>query len=168
MTGTIADWHEFFSATAQVVGAMTGLIFVSLSINLSEILKEPDLSSRLGAAFIILALSVITSLLCLIPGQMARTLGAELIAIGLFAWIFSLVFGLRSRGSRRFLPGLHHRVIRLVVGQSAILLQAAAGIMLWLGHIRGLYVLATADLVSVYIGVFVAWVFLVEIHLQRE
>lgn len=39
-------WHDFFTAVTAAAAAVTGLLFVALSINLAAILKEPRLPGR--------------------------------------------------------------------------------------------------------------------------
>jgi hypothetical protein len=41
----MGDWHDFFLAQAGAAGVLTGLVFVSVSINLEKILA--DLNSGL-------------------------------------------------------------------------------------------------------------------------
>ncbi len=40
------EWHDIFIATAGASAALTGLIFVEVSINLSRILAIPTLPGR--------------------------------------------------------------------------------------------------------------------------
>ena len=41
-------WHEFFVALAGAAAALTGLLFVAVSLNLRQILAFPSLPLRVG------------------------------------------------------------------------------------------------------------------------
>ena len=81
MTATdIAEWNTFFTAQAAAAAALTGLVFVALSINLRQILADPALPGRAGEALLLLVQPVIVALAALIPRQPAHALGGELLA----------------------------------------------------------------------------------------
>jgi modulator of FtsH protease len=54
----LGSWHTFFSTQAEVSAALTGLVFVALSINLKQILSLPGLADRAGEALLLLLLPV--------------------------------------------------------------------------------------------------------------
>ena len=72
----IADWNSFFTAQAGAFAALTGLVFVALSINLKEILSSPGLPGRAGEAVIVLVTPVLVGLSGLLPHQSARAASA--------------------------------------------------------------------------------------------
>jgi hypothetical protein len=45
-TSAITGWPEFLVAAAGAVGALAGLLFVSLSINVARIIETPAVSGR--------------------------------------------------------------------------------------------------------------------------
>jgi modulator of FtsH protease len=71
------EWTTFFSALVGAGAALTGLVFVALSINLKQILAFPGLPSRAGEAIILLMEPVIIGAIVLIPGQGLMALGIE-------------------------------------------------------------------------------------------
>ena len=54
-----ADWTGFFSAEVGASAGLAGLIFVAVSINLAQIVKETHLVSRSAKALLSLMGSVI-------------------------------------------------------------------------------------------------------------
>ena len=54
-------WHDFFTATTAAAAAVTGLLFVALSINLAAILKEPRLPGRAAGTLVTLVSMVLVS-----------------------------------------------------------------------------------------------------------
>ena len=66
----------FFGAQAAAFAALTGLVFVALSINLKTILDTPGTSGRAGEALVLLVAPVLLGLAGLMGHQPLRALGA--------------------------------------------------------------------------------------------
>jgi hypothetical protein len=75
-------WHDFFVGTIGASAALTGLLFVAISINLEEILKYPQLPGRAAGTLGILVCALLVSGFGLVPGQSDRALGIEIGAAG--------------------------------------------------------------------------------------
>jgi hypothetical protein len=84
----MSGWESFFVAQVGASAAVAGLVFVGVSINLDKILKYAGLPGRTLEALIVLILALITSSLMLVPGQSNTLIGAELLGVGLLAWIW--------------------------------------------------------------------------------
>jgi hypothetical protein len=66
----MADWHDFFLATAGATAVLAGLVFVGVSINLDTIMANPvyGLAGRaLEALVMLVAVLVVTCLLLVVP-----------------------------------------------------------------------------------------------------
>jgi hypothetical protein len=64
-----SGWQELGVAVAGASAALTGLVFVAVSINLDRILAYPWLSGRVGETVLLLMAVLVESLLVLAPGQ---------------------------------------------------------------------------------------------------
>src|SRR5215210_848044 len=80
---TASEWGDFFVASAGASAALTGLVFVAVSINIERILRYPGLPERALETVLLLPGVVVVSLLGLVPGQSRTALGAELLAEGI-------------------------------------------------------------------------------------
>jgi hypothetical protein len=77
----LAYWEPFFSAIIAAAAALTGLLFVAVSINLDRILKGGRfLPARAAETLATLLLVVASSALALVP-QSIRLLGVEILVI---------------------------------------------------------------------------------------
>jgi len=82
-------WHDLFVGVAGAAAALTGLLFVSLSINLQQILKQVWLPRRAGLTVMLLFETLVIAILGLVPGQSSVALGVELLGLGVGFWLFA-------------------------------------------------------------------------------
>lgn len=73
-------WQGLYAAVAGSAAALTGLLFIGLSLNLRIIVKTPEHTARARETFGGLLGLLVLSILLLIPGQDRRVLGGELLA----------------------------------------------------------------------------------------
>ncbi len=86
MTMTEADlseWVDFGVGVAGAAAALTGLLFVAVSINLDAILQFRTLPRLAGATLLMFGGLLLSALLLLIPGQPPAALGTELFVLAL-------------------------------------------------------------------------------------
>jgi modulator of FtsH protease len=155
-----AGWENFFVAEVGAAAALTGLLFVAVSINLSRILAIEHLPERAGETLLVLLGVLAVATFGLVPGQGHVALGYEFTGTGVLVWAASVrmqVRAYRSVEARKWLP---HRV---VLTQIATLPFIVSGTLLLTGHASGLYWLVPGVLVSFASGIQNAWVLLVEI-----
>jgi modulator of FtsH protease len=157
-----SDWAPFFTAQAGAFAALTGLVFVALSINLKEILGQPGLPGRAGQAVIVLVTPVLLGLLGLLPDQSPRALGAEFLVIGVVAWVAVTAILVRGREPMRTRP-FNEMATRIVEVEAATLLVIVAAALLMTGDESGLSWQAAGSAVCLVAGMTDAWVLLVEI-----
>jgi len=96
-TAYAADrWTDFGVGVAGASAALAGLVFVAVSINLSEILKYRNLPGRAGLTLILFITPLLAGILLLVPGQARAALGWELIAAGVVIGGSQLIINHRS------------------------------------------------------------------------
>jgi len=156
------QWHDLFAAVAGAAAALTGLIFVAVSINLSKILEYGTLPVRAAETISIMAGVLVLAIFALVPGQSRQALGAEVLGLGLIGGSYLLIKRLR-------LPRKEHEPLKWTTVPAAIIFASslpmvAAGISLLAGGGGGLYWLV-AEIVLAFVGVITnAWILLVEIQ----
>jgi modulator of FtsH protease len=153
----MGGWDNFFVAEAGAAAALAGLLFVSVSINLTRILEFPALPPRAAEALLVLFAVLLLSLLALVPGQSPSLLGAEVTGLGVVLWI-ALTLTLARGGKPR-----QYAMLRVLLNQLPPIMFVVAGVMLYSGHPAGLYWLVPATLLAILASVAAAWVLLVEI-----
>ena len=162
-TAYAADrWNDFGVGVAGAAAALTGLVFVAVSINLSEILKYRNLPGRAGLTLILFVTPLLTGILLLVPGQARTALSWELITAGVVIGGSQLIINHRSGRSDQetrvtwILARGAPPVVTcgcLVVAGATLLAQAGGG----------LYWLVPSVLAAIAFGLINAWVLLVEI-----
>jgi hypothetical protein len=156
-------WDDFFVAVCGAAAALTGLIFVGVSISLARILETPILSGRASEPLVMLVTVMMVSAVCLVPGQGIAMLGLELLCMAIASWVITLRLDVKML---RNTPKEYkrHYTQNLLFSQCAILPYFVSAIMLLSGHVCGLYWLVPGILLSFAKSVLDAWVLLVEIH----
>ena len=155
-------WQTLFATQAGVGAALTGLVFVALSINLKQILAIAGLPAHAGEALLLLMFPVVTGLVGVLPQTSSRALGAEFLVIALVLWLAVTRILFSGRQGVRERP-LGEIIIRVAGAQAATFPAIIAGCLLLAGSASGLWFLAVAVLFCIVAGVGDAWVLLVEI-----
>jgi hypothetical protein len=155
-----SDWQDFAEVAGSASGALTGLLFVSVSLNASRIAGHAGLRASAGQTLVLVMTPLIIATALLAPRQPDAVLGAELMLIGLVAgWILI--------GFRRIERGLADEDLRLIsifnrptLNVSTMLLVITGGAILAAGQRAGLYLMFPAIVASFTGGVLNAWYFL--------
>src|ERR1700761_2260870 len=84
------EWHDLYVATAGAAAALTGLIFVGISINLQKILAYPPLVTRASLSLILLMSILVFSVLLLIPTGRTAVIGGIFSVLALALWVVIL------------------------------------------------------------------------------
>jgi hypothetical protein len=155
-----ADWQGFAEMTGGASGALTGLLFVAVSLNASRIAGHQGLRASAAQTLVLFLVPLGMAAALLTPGQPDWVLGGEFIAIGLIAsWILLAIVRLKhslTDDDQRLIAIFNRRGPNVVV----MLLFVASGIALVCGADAALYLLLPASLVAFVSGVLNAWYFL--------
>jgi len=157
-----AAWEPFFSAIIAAAAALTGLLFVAVSINLDRIIKGGKfLPARAAETLATLLLVVASSALTLVP-QNIRLVGAEILVIVVPMLVITVGNQLGHRRRNRDDPVLW-TVSRMVSTALATVPCTLAGLSLAVHWGGGLYWLVPTALLGILGAAYSAWVLLVEI-----
>src|SRR5205807_6769801 len=77
-----AAWQNFYLMMGTANAAITGLLFVALSIHLREIIEHPVLRPRAVTVLIILTLQIVVAAIILTP-QPRQLMGVEIIVLNI-------------------------------------------------------------------------------------
>jgi hypothetical protein len=155
-----AMWLSFGGALTAVAGALTGLLFVAVSVKSDVLAASRSLSSRAAQTLVLFMTSVLTGVVLVAP-QPPAALGAELLAVAVVSASALLVFDRRAghgvdqsvaRYIERFSPNM---ITAVLVGVAGLTFLLKAG--------GGLYWLIPAAMASLLGGVANAWLFLIKV-----
>jgi hypothetical protein len=156
-----AGWVTFFATEVGASAALSGLVFVALSINLRSILEKPVLVDRAAEALVLLLGPVAFGLPLLSPYGHVPLGGIELVLTAAFGLLLTLLL-IRAWPVAKDRPR-HEYVIRAALAETcvaaeitgaAILLAAPGAAAGWIGF---------GGLLCIAAGIADAWVLLVEI-----
>jgi modulator of FtsH protease len=156
-----SEWTELFVASAGASAALAGLVFVAVSINVERILQFPGLPERALETVLLLLAVVLVSLMGLIPGQSATTLGIELLFVGLA--LAAMIVKQSTKTLPEGSPTTSHLLGRLLLWAGGTVPFVVGGASLIAETGGGLYWVAAGILLGIVGGVANAWVLLVEI-----
>jgi hypothetical protein len=155
-------WQVWLTVVAGAGSTLCGLVFVGLALNLEHIKRSPALVGRAGEAITLLLSTLVLALACLVPHAPPRQTALHLLVLGLVLWavVVRIQIAAYQEQKVRFL-GYH--ILRVCLGQLALLPTIVAGISLLAGSGGGMAWLAFGLVMSIVVGVFDAWVLAVEI-----
>jgi hypothetical protein len=161
-------WESFFIAQAGASAALSGLLFVGVSINLSTIAGSTRLVRRALEAFVLLVDVLILSAVALVPDASRAAIGWSLLAISLLAWAIvsraHLQVVAASRGAEGSLAPRWSVPAQVFLGQVATIAFVLGAVTLIVEGGGGLYWFAPG-VIFAYSGALVdAWVLLIEIQ----
>ena len=157
-------WHDFGVTVAGLAGALTGLLFVAVSINSQALVRSLSLRSR-AAQTLVLFMTSATAAIVLVAPQPGAALGAELLGLCLFSG--SLLEILDRRAGHDSANGVARYVEKASPNSITAVLVGIAGLTYLLKAGGGLYWMIPAVLASLVGGVINAWLFLIRVPLDR-
>ena len=151
-------WHDFGVTIGSLAGALTGLLFVAVSIKSETLSKSVSLSSRAAQTLVLFMTSALAAIVLVAP-QPGDALGGELVALAAVSGATLYVLDRRgghdqtSRVARYIERASPNAITQVLFGVAGITLLVTAG--------GGLYWLIPAAVFSLVGGVINAWLFLV-------
>jgi len=64
----VQDWSNFAVITGSAASALTGLLFVAVSLNRDRVVKHPALRGQAGQTLVLFVLPLLLSVLLVLPG----------------------------------------------------------------------------------------------------
>ncbi len=158
----MGDWANFLVAEVGASAALTGLVVVAISINLSRILSFPQLPGRAAEALVLLGGVLVLASAGLVPHQPMELFGIETLVIGLIMFLAPLTIQVRSFKADMVLSKMR-KLIRFLLTAGPSLPIVGAGLLLMAGCGSGFYLIAAGVILSLITGVLTTWVLLIEI-----
>ena len=159
---SLAAWGLAFTATTGAAAALTGLLFVALSINLKQIVANPGLIARAIEVLVVLTAALILSTLLLMPGQTSGAAGVEIIAVAIAVSAVAGWIQIRTDRKALGVSGFGF-AMRVVGAHSGPVFLAIGGVSLLAQNGGGLYWVVPALLAMIVVSIIGAWVMLVAI-----
>jgi len=154
-------WTDLAVIAGSASGALTGLLFVAVSLNRDRIAAHPPLRAEAAQTLVLFVLPLIISIVLVVPGTPNWVLGLELVTVALVAGV---TMALLSHGRHPVGEAPEDRLAQLLDSVSlnlvTTLLVLVAGCIELAGD-DGLYWLAPAIIAALVNGVINAWLFLI-------
>jgi len=144
-------WQNFYVMMGTANAALTGLVFVALSIHLQAVLDHPSLRPRATLALVILTTQIVIAAIVLTP-QPRELMGAEIVVLN----VVFIGLNLRSRQAIAFRAGT---LLTFLIRAS----YSYAAISLILGVGGGFYVLAAVLVLTLARTMSTCWTLLTAI-----
>jgi hypothetical protein len=153
------QWQDFFVMVGTAAAALTGLVFVAMSLNVGAIKGDTAHRYRASGSLTGLASVFVLSGLVLMGGQHHQAAGAEVLIVAagtaaFFAWRF--LSTRRFRGDDAALS-----VYRSLGSIICYLVEMAGATLLIGGDSFGLYLIAVGIMVNFYFMISGAWLLFV-------
>jgi hypothetical protein len=159
----LQGWADYLVAQVTASAALTGLIFVVLSFNFDHIVGDKAWLGRAGTGLVLLAQPTVFGLVGLLPVRTTGPLGGVLAATAVVATVALVRIALASFEHAPHSLG-RELAVRLTFTLAGSIAVLAGAVALAAGWLSGLYLVAAGGLISIAIGLVIAWVLLVEVR----
>jgi hypothetical protein len=161
----ILNWHDYFVTVAQVSATLAGLLFVGLTIRLSQVLQGYGYLMRAFTALFLQFEMLLVGLFAIVPGQPPFVLGFEMIVTGaaILGGISVFAHNFPESETSHVLGSKGPRTVRAILTYVGTLMPVAAGVGLIAKVPMALYFLIPGEIACLYLSIGNAWVFAVEI-----
>jgi hypothetical protein len=160
----IDQWHDFFIMVGGAAAALTGLVFVAMSLNLETIAKDITHRNRAIGTLIGFTAPFIICALALMGEQNYLAIGLEWLAMSSIATAVYIIGYIQARKRGRSTLGLG--VYRLTFGTSLYIAELIGAAMIINGHTLGLYIAAIAMLLLLAYTITGAWLLVIGVYAE--
>ncbi len=158
----LAGWHDYFMMVGGGAAALTGLVFVAMTLHLEEVTTDPVHRHRARTILSGLSAVFIRCALALMGGQNAQAIAAEL--FGVLLAVEAILYRSIRQAMRSGDPGVLWRTI----GSFACLIVEQLGaVILFAGNTAGLYLVGVGMMSSFVFMITGSWLLLVGVG-KRE
>jgi len=156
-------WHDFYVMAGGAAAALTGLLFVAMSLHSQAIKAHHLYGPRALATLVSLMTILFIAGAVLIPGQSAAAIGVEVEALALYHVVatYRQVRGIRAADMAAY--SRRRRFLELAGASIWIVLFVVSGVSLIVGNGGGFYILAALMPFMFGWNVYIAWVLITEI-----
>ena len=151
----INQWSDFFVMVGGGAAALTGLVFVAMSINLSIIAQDATHKNRAVATLTGFAAVFMICAFALIANQSYQWIGIEWVFFSLFAVMTYIRKYIQAKNMGRSSVGLSTG--RFIAGTSCYVIQITGSVLLMSGYVAGLYVASVALILTFGFLISGAW-----------
>jgi modulator of FtsH protease len=157
-----SQWHDYFITVGGGAAALTGLVFVAMTLHLDEIINNPVHRHRARTILAGLTAVFIRCSLVLMGGQNSQAVAVELIVV------LVVVEAILYRSIRLAAQAADNAVLLRAIGSFACLvLEQLGAVILFFGSSWGLYVVGLGMMSSFIFMVTGAWLLLVGVGMQE-
>ena len=153
------QWNNFFVLVGTGSAALTGLVFVAISVNLKDVVRDATHTYRAINMLTGFTAVFILSSFALMGRQTHQALGLEWLIVSLLAGAINTngyIHGFSLAGSRYALS-----LFRVAGGSACYLGQVIGSAAFFLGSGWGIYVSATAVIINFYFLISGSWLLIV-------
>jgi hypothetical protein len=157
-------WQSFYIMVGGAAAALTGLIFVAVSLHTRSVMDSALHRDRAWASVILLMSQLFIAMAVLVPSQPTALVGLEVDLIAAF-WVYRTLWVMRELGPamrRLDRPRLRWQV-EWLAWMGWVVALVAGGVTLSVGSLVGYPLLAVAMVGMFGFGIWSSWVLISEV-----
>jgi hypothetical protein len=156
----VQDWGNFALITGGASGALTGLLFVAVSLSRERIAAHPALRAQAGQTLVLFLLPLLLACLLALPRVSDAALGTGLVVLALAVGAALVLIGHEKQPAGQASEDRLALLLDKVSPNLAVVLLVVVAGCLQLAGDDGLYWVAASSVLALVSGVVNAWLFL--------